>query len=42
MLKIPSYNNNYLSRGDSHMTGAGMLVISLRGANHEFWSDLRC
>ena len=31
--------------GDSHMKGAGMLVVSLRslrGVNFRFWSRLRC
>ena len=30
------------SRGDSHMKGAGMLVVSLRGVNFGFWSHLAC
>ena len=29
-------------RGDSHMKGAGMLVVSLRGVNFRFWSHLVC
>ena len=28
--------------GGSHMEGAGMLVVSLRGANFEVWSHLGC
>ena len=28
--------------GDSHMEGAGMLVVSLRGVNFGFWSHLGC
>ena len=28
--------------GDSHMKGAGMLVVSLRGVNFRFWSRLVC
>ena len=28
--------------GDSHMEGAGMLVVSLRGVNFRFWSRLGC
>ena len=28
--------------GTSHMKGVGMLVVSLRGVNFEFWSHLRC
>ena len=28
--------------GDSHMTGVGMLVVSLRGVNLGFWSLLGC
>ena len=27
-------------RGDSHMKGAGMLVVLLRGVNFGFWSHL--
>ena len=30
------------TQGDSHMKGAGMLVISRRGVNFGFWSHLRC
>ena len=30
------------SRGDSHMKGVGMLVVSLRGVNFGFWSQLGC
>ena len=29
-------------RGDLHMKGAGMLVVSLRGVNFGFWSHLGC
>ena len=29
-------------RKDSHMKGAGMLVVSLRGVNFRFWSHLGC
>ena len=29
-------------RGNSHMKGAGMLVVSLRGVNFGFWSHLGC
>ena len=29
-------------RGDSHVKGAGMLVVSLRGVNFRFWSHLVC
>ena len=29
-------------RGGSHVKGAGMLVVSLRGVNFRFWSNLRC
>ena len=28
--------------GNSHMKGAGMLVVSLRGVNFGFWSHLGC
>ena len=28
--------------GDSHMKGARMLVVSLRGVNFGFWSHLGC
>ena len=28
--------------GTSHMKGAGMLVVSLRGVNFGFWSHLGC
>ena len=28
--------------GDSHMKGAGILVVSLRGVNFEFWCHLGC
>ena len=28
--------------GDSHMSGAGMLAVSLRGVNFGFWSHLGC
>ena len=28
--------------GSSHMKGKGMLVVSLRGVNFRFWSNLRC
>ena len=28
--------------GGSHMNGAGMLVVSLRGVNFGFWSHLGC
>ena len=28
--------------GDSHMKGAVMLVVSLRGVNFGFWSHLGC
>ena len=28
--------------GTPHMKGVGMLVVSLRGVNFEFWSHLRC
>jgi len=28
--------------GDSHMKGAGMLIVSLRGVNFGFWSHLGC
>ena len=28
--------------GDSHMKGAGMLVVSPRGVNFGFWSHLGC
>ena len=28
--------------GGSHMKGAGMLVVSLRGINFGFWSNLGC
>ena len=28
--------------GNSHLKGAGMLVISLRGVNLRFWSRLGC
>ena len=28
--------------GNSHMKGAGMLVVSLRGVNFGFWSHLWC
>ena len=28
--------------GDSRIKGAGMLVVSLRGVNFEFWSHLGC
>ena len=28
--------------GESHMKGAGLLVISLRGVNFGFWSHLGC
>ena len=28
--------------GDSHMKRTGMLVVSLRGVNFEFWSRLGC
>ena len=27
---------------NSHMKGARMLVVSLRGVNFRFWSHLRC
>ena len=27
---------------DSHMKGAAMLVVSLRGVNFRFWSRLAC
>ena len=29
-------------RGDSHIKGARMLVVSLRGVNFGFWSHLGC
>ena len=28
--------------GTPHMKGVGMLVVSLRGVNFEFWSHLAC
>ena len=28
--------------GNSHMKGARMLVVSLRGVNFRFWSHLGC
>ena len=28
--------------GTRHMKGVGMLVLSLRGVNFEFWSHLGC
>ena len=28
--------------GDAHIKMTGMLVVSPRGANHGFWSHLRC
>ena len=28
--------------GTPHMKGMGMLVVSLRGVNFEFWSHLGC
>ena len=28
--------------GNSHMKGAGMLVVSLSGVNFRFWSRLGC
>ena len=28
--------------GNSHMKGAGMLVVSLRGVNFIFWCHLGC
>ena len=28
--------------GESHMKGEGMLVVSLKGVNFEFWSHLGC
>ena len=28
--------------GDSHMEWTGMLIVSLRGVNFEFWSRLGC
>ena len=28
--------------GDSHIKGARMLVVSLRGVNFRFWSHLGC
>ena len=28
--------------GTPHMKGVGMLVVSLRGVNFEFWSHLGC
>ena len=30
------------TRGNSHLEGAGMLVVSLRGINFGFWSHLGC
>ena len=34
---------HYLSlRGDSHMKGAGMLVVLLKGVNFGFWSRIAC
>ena len=30
------------ARGESHMKGVGMLVISFRGVNFGFWSHLGC
>ena len=27
---------------DSHVKGAGMLIVSLRSVNFGFWSHLRC
>ena len=29
-------------RGDSHMKGTGVLVVSFRGLNFGFWSHLGC
>ena len=31
-----------VTRGDSHMKAAGMVVVSLRGVNFGFWSLLGC
>ena len=32
------YRRLYAGGGDSHMNGAGMVVVSLRGVNFRFWS----
>ena len=32
----------FIEGGDSHMKGAGMLVVMLRGVNFGFWSHLGC
>ena len=29
-------------RGNLHMKGVGMLFVSVRGVNFEFWSHLEC
>ena len=37
-----SFNYQRFWGGDSHMKGAWMLVVSLRGVNFRFWSRLGC
>ena len=39
LLRVPGGGRGV---GNSHMKGAGMLVVSLRGVNFGFWSHLRC
>ena len=42
LVKIFYYEGRLCSGGESHMKGAGMLVVSLRGVNFRSWSRLRC
>ena len=39
LLRVPGGGRGV---GNSHMKGAGMLVVSLRGVNFGFWSHLQC
>ena len=39
---IPEEEGGWGGGGDSHIKRGGMLVVSLRGVNLEFWSHLVC
>ena len=42
ILTVKRNSTPRVGGGESHMKGAGMLVVSFRGANLGFWTHLGC
>ena len=42
ILTVKSNSTRGVGGGESHMKGAEMLVVSLRGVNLGFWTHLGC